>query len=106
MHEALQDTRVVLINGARQCGKSTLAQLVGAAHGAEWRTLIGLSLGKPPRRTTQGNGKVSAPVHDVRQMEPHRCSDALTDRQMDPIRGRRALTSAIWIQVVGRCAPP
>jgi len=25
--EALRDTRVVLVNGARQCGKSTLAQL-------------------------------------------------------------------------------
>jgi predicted AAA+ superfamily ATPase len=39
VNEALQDTRIVLINGARQCGKSTLVQLVGAARGAEWRTL-------------------------------------------------------------------
>lgn len=39
VHEALRDTRVVLINGARQGGKSTLVQLVGAAHGAQWRTL-------------------------------------------------------------------
>ncbi len=39
MNEALQDTRVVLVNGARQCGKSTLVQLVGTAHAAEWRTL-------------------------------------------------------------------
>ncbi|MGH3791692.1 MAG: AAA family ATPase, partial [Pseudonocardiaceae bacterium] len=39
MNEALRDTRVVLINGARQCGKSTLVQLVGAARGVEWRTL-------------------------------------------------------------------
>jgi predicted AAA+ superfamily ATPase len=39
VNEALQDTRIVLINGARQCGKSTLVQLVGATRGAEWRTL-------------------------------------------------------------------
>ncbi|MGH8909423.1 MAG: ATP-binding protein [Egibacteraceae bacterium] len=39
VNEALQDTRVVLVNGARQCGKSTLVQLVGTAHAAEWRTL-------------------------------------------------------------------
>lgn len=37
--EALLDTRVVLVNGARQGGKSTLVQLVGTAHSAEWRTL-------------------------------------------------------------------
>lgn len=39
VHEALGDTRVVLVNGARQCGKSTLAQLIGTAHAIEWRTL-------------------------------------------------------------------
>ncbi len=39
MNEALGDTRVVLINGARQCGMSTLVQLIGTAHTTEWRTL-------------------------------------------------------------------
>lgn len=39
VHEALADTRVVLINGARQCGKSTLVAKVGDAHGAVWRSL-------------------------------------------------------------------
>ena len=39
VNEALGDTRVVLVNGARQCGKSTLVQLIGTAHAAEWRTL-------------------------------------------------------------------
>jgi predicted AAA+ superfamily ATPase len=33
--EALADTRVVLVNGARQRGKSTLAAQVGADRGAE-----------------------------------------------------------------------
>jgi predicted AAA+ superfamily ATPase len=37
--EALNDTRVVLINGARQCGKSTLVVQVGNDRGGEWRTL-------------------------------------------------------------------
>jgi hypothetical protein len=37
--EALEDTRVVLINGARQCGKSTLAAQIANARGAEWRSL-------------------------------------------------------------------
>ncbi len=37
---ALTDTRVVLINGARQCGKSTLAAQIANSHGpAEWRSL-------------------------------------------------------------------
>jgi uncharacterized protein len=39
VEEALGDTRVVLLNGARQCGKSTLAAQVGDARGAEWRSL-------------------------------------------------------------------
>jgi len=39
VEEALGDTRVVLVNGARQCGKSTLVRLVAEAGGARWRTL-------------------------------------------------------------------
>ncbi len=39
LRAALQDTRVVMVNGARQCGKSTLVRLVGGSHGAQWRTL-------------------------------------------------------------------
>ncbi|MQA08650.1 MAG: DUF4143 domain-containing protein [Pseudonocardiaceae bacterium] len=37
--EAMGDTRVVLVNGARQCGKSTLVAQVGNSHGAQWRSL-------------------------------------------------------------------
>ncbi|MFW6694150.1 ATP-binding protein [Streptomyces sp. MAR4 CNX-425] len=37
--EALADTRVVLVNGARQSGKSTLVAQIGNARGAEWRSL-------------------------------------------------------------------
>jgi uncharacterized protein len=39
VEEALTDTRVVLVNGARQAGKSTLVAQLGAARGAEWRSL-------------------------------------------------------------------
>ncbi len=37
--EALADTRVVLITGARQCGKSTLVRVVAKNTPAEWRDL-------------------------------------------------------------------
>ncbi|MGN8025450.1 ATP-binding protein [Microbacterium sp. 22242] len=37
--EALDDTRVVLVNGARQCGKSTLVSQVGRERDAEWLSL-------------------------------------------------------------------
>ncbi|MGH9205336.1 MAG: ATP-binding protein, partial [Acidimicrobiales bacterium] len=36
---ALADTRVVLVNGARQSGKSTLVRLVAKGRDAEWRDL-------------------------------------------------------------------
>jgi uncharacterized protein len=37
--EALADTRVVLVNGARQSGKSTLVAVVAKGRNAEWRNL-------------------------------------------------------------------
>ncbi|MFC6073630.1 AAA family ATPase [Microbispora bryophytorum] len=37
--DALSDTRVVLINGARQSGKSTLVRLLAKERTAEWRSL-------------------------------------------------------------------
>ncbi|MGK8501479.1 ATP-binding protein [Nocardia asiatica] len=37
--DALADTRVVLVNGARQSGKSTLVRLVAKDHDVEWRDL-------------------------------------------------------------------
>jgi predicted AAA+ superfamily ATPase len=37
--EALADTRVVLVTGPRQCGKSTLVSLVAKGRHAEWRNL-------------------------------------------------------------------
>lgn len=37
--EALTDTRVVLVNGARQCGKSTLVAQIARQREAAWRSL-------------------------------------------------------------------
>ncbi|WP_106397260.1 ATP-binding protein [Actinocorallia populi] len=37
--DALEDTRVVLVTGARQCGKSTLVRLSAKGTEAEWRNL-------------------------------------------------------------------
>lgn len=37
--DALADTRVVLVNGARQAGKSTLVRRVAGQHVSEWRDL-------------------------------------------------------------------
>jgi uncharacterized protein len=37
--EALLDTRVVVVTGARQCGKSTLVQVAAKGRAAEWRSL-------------------------------------------------------------------
>ncbi|GGL10824.1 hypothetical protein Sme01_15740 [Sphaerisporangium melleum] len=39
VREALNDTRVVLVNGARQSGKSTLVRLLAKDRAAEWRNL-------------------------------------------------------------------
>ncbi len=39
IEDALGDTRVVLVNGARQCGKSTLVAQLGRTRGGTWRNL-------------------------------------------------------------------
>lgn len=39
VENALADTRVVLVNGARQCGKSTLVTQISRTRLAEWRSL-------------------------------------------------------------------
>lgn len=39
IREALEDTRVVLVNGARQSGKSTLLHQFARSDEAEWRDL-------------------------------------------------------------------
>lgn len=50
---ALADTRVVLVTGARQCGKSTIVRVVAKGRTAEWRDLD---------RTTVRQAALSDPV--------------------------------------------
>lgn len=59
--EALTDTRVVLINGARQCGKSTLAAQLARSLGASWFTLD---------RAETRNAAFADPTAFVRQSLP------------------------------------
>ena len=46
IREALEDTRVVLVNGARQSGKSTLLRQGSRSTSAEWRDLSGFQRGR------------------------------------------------------------
>jgi len=74
LEEALKDTPVVLVHGPRQCGKTTLARMVGDAAGYEYITFdddvqLGLfylrlpSISSTRRRGSQGDfngsGKIS-----------------------------------------------
>jgi predicted AAA+ superfamily ATPase len=52
---ALEDTRVVLISGARQSGKSTLVRLAAGRRSAERR-----DLDRRPRRTPPGSSPPTA----------------------------------------------
>ena len=54
VNDALGDTRVVLVVGARQCGKSTLAAQIGNARSAEWRSLDRAALREAARFDPEG----------------------------------------------------
>lgn len=61
VEEALADTRVILVNGARQAGKSTLVSLIGEDRGAVW-----FSLDDPQTR----QAAAADPVTFVNREEP------------------------------------
>ncbi|MDR1999309.1 MAG: ATP-binding protein [Frankiaceae bacterium] len=95
VREALADTRVVLVNGARQSGKSTVVRRVGQRTGAAWFTLD-----DPLTREAAVNDPVSfvrsAPrmIVDEIQRDPQLllAMKALVDET--PIPGRFLLTGS------------
>ena len=92
---ALEDTRVVLVNGARQSGKSTLVRLAAGDRDAEWRDLdIALTrnaaLGDP-------DGFVDGPglmVNDGVQRAPDLLLAIKARVDADPTPGRFLLTGS------------
>jgi len=60
--EALADTRVVLVNGARQAGKSTLLALAGQPLAATWRTLDDADVRRAAIEDPTGFVDVAGPV--------------------------------------------
>jgi uncharacterized protein len=95
VREALADTRVVLVNGARQVGKSTLARAVASTRTAQWR-----DLDRPPDRqsaTTDPAGFISfdeTMVIDEVQRVPELLLAIKASVDADPRPGRFLLTGS------------
>jgi predicted AAA+ superfamily ATPase len=93
--EALGDTRVVLVNGARQCGKSTLVSQLGRGLGASWRSLDNASNRQAaafdPTSFVQGDGLV---VIDEIQRDPELLLAIKETVDADPRPGRFLLTGS------------
>ncbi len=93
--EALDDTRVVLVTGARQAGKSTLAAGFCREHAAEWR-----NLDRPADRSSAAADPVEflkAPglmVIDEIQREPDLLLSLKATVDEDPRPGRFLLTGS------------
>lgn len=101
---ALKDTPVVLLHGARQTGKTTLARRIAAIRGAQYVTLddhptLEAALNDPPA-FIQGLGKLA--VIDEVQNAPNlfRAIKASVDRDRKP--GRFLLTGSANVLVLPR----
>ncbi|MEU7740336.1 ATP-binding protein [Nonomuraea sp. NPDC049158] len=95
MAEALTDTRVVLVNGARQCGKSTLVRVVAKGRTAEWRDLD--TVINRQAATTDPEGFVAFPelmVIDEIQRVPDLLLAIKAQVDQDPRPGRYLLTGS------------
>lgn len=95
VREAMADTRVVLVNGARQCGKSTLAAVVARDSGAQWRSLDSATWRQAaindPTEFVAGS---SALVIDEVQRVPDLLLAIKESVDADPRPGRFLLTSS------------
>jgi predicted AAA+ superfamily ATPase len=93
--EALADTRVVLVNGARQCGKSTLVRLAGNAGQAVWQTLDNESNRQAAQEDPAGFVDVDSPmVIDEIQRAPDLLLAIKERVDSDPRPGRFLLTGS------------
>jgi len=105
VEEALGDTRVVLVNGARQCGKSTLVAQIAAARGAEWRSLDSAATRQAalsdPTEFVVGTGMM---VIDEVQRAPELLLSIKESVDADPRPGRFLLTGSA--RVLGLRALP
>lgn len=95
VRDALMDTRVVLVNGARQSGKSTLVQLVGNEQDATW-----LSLDRAEVREAAAFdpasfvSRVGLTIIDEVQREPRLLLAIKESVDRDPVPGRFLLTGS------------
>lgn len=93
--EALEDTRVVLVNGARQAGKSTLVRLVAADVGATYRSLDEGAIRRAAHEDPAGFIDVPGPmVIDEVQREPELFLAIKADVDTRPVPGRFLLTGS------------
>jgi predicted AAA+ superfamily ATPase len=103
--DALADTRVVLVVGARQCGKSTLVRVVAHHRGAEWRNLDGAVTRQAA--AADSSGFVAFPglmVIDEIQRVPELLLAIKEEVDNDPWPGRYLLTGSA--RVLGLRALP
>ncbi|GGK65553.1 ATP-binding protein [Nocardia camponoti] len=103
--EAMDDTRVVLINGARQCGKSTLVRLAGKGRDAQWRDLDTALTRQAALADPDGFVDVGEPmIIDEIQRAPELLLSIKARVDTDPRPGRFLLTGSA--RVLGLRALP
>ncbi len=93
--EALGDTRVVLVNGARQSGKSTLVRLLALEVGAAYRSLDRAAIRRAAQEDPEGFVDVSRPlVIDEVQRVPELLLAIKAEVDNRPRPGRFLLTGS------------
>ncbi|MBK7051649.1 MAG: ATP-binding protein [Rhodoferax sp.] len=98
--EALQTRRVVILEGARQCGKTTLAKSLKTAPGAIYRTLDDVALHAAARADPHGFVAHGAGlmVIDEIQRAPELLQAIKKEVDENPVPGRFLLTGSASIQ--------
>jgi hypothetical protein len=106
LRAALSDTRVVLLNGARQTGKSTLAEEIAAEHGGHYLTLDDATLLSTARSDPAAlvHGTTGLTVIDEVQKAPEVLPALKREVDRDKRPGRFLLTGSANIFLVPRVA--